>query len=228
MAFPANLALIRFCGVFGTVASPLERWQTTLKLQATGEGAIAELLPFLTAIATASSTFFSNASLAAGSNVHFTELQGAILGPDGKYLGGAGQPTTVYKLPSPTAGAGTTTSPYSQALVISLRTNNLRGYASNGRMYWPATALTVAGTTGRIASGTTNAIATAAATFLNAINTVAAGGGYPNLGSIQVMSNVGAGTAANVTGLRVGSKMDRWEPRESDLIEAYSTATVNP
>jgi hypothetical protein len=152
-------------------------------------------------------------------------LTGAIIGTDGLYVAGALQPTTVYTYATPVAGSGTSIHPWSQACVITLRSIRLRGPASHGRIYWPATSQNTVPATGRMDITTQNNRATVAQTWLNAVNAAALaqfGTGW----NVSLMSKVGVGVQATVTKVGIGARMDTQESRERDLPEAHVFANL--
>lgn len=227
MAYTSNFVQLRIHGAFGnTSASENEHWSVGLKLLNTGAApTFANLLAFLTAIYAPVADFHTNLNVKAGSNVWISEFSAAYVGTDGKYVGGASQDTTrLIAAPRP-QGNGVPTGPYTQALVTSLRTPLSRGRASNGRMYWPFLAGVIDSATGTVPSGHASAYATQAATMLSAIN-AQADLLLSGTQGIAVMSNVGAGTTALVTHVRIGNHMDRQERRENDIVETYAQANV--
>jgi len=176
---------------------------------------------FLENVATPISTFHGG-QIAAGTTCFLTELTAAYIGKDGKYVGGAAQNTTRRKYGTPVAGAGAAQFPWSQALVLSLRTVLSRGRGSNGRVYWPATGMSIQGATGLIGTAQIDPTADDAKVLLDALNS-AAKAAMPGTGGLSVMSNVGTGISATVTSVRLGRKLDRQERREKRLSEAYVT-----
>jgi hypothetical protein len=228
MAFAANHVLLGIHGVFGSAyTSPLERWTTTLRVQpapATAQDIalinfLADCEPFITAHHTTSDT-------KVGAGCWLTELTAAVIGQDGKYLGGETQETTRVFLTTPVQGSGTGIHPFPTSIVRSLRTARGRGRASNGRMYYPAlaAAVTVA-QGGRMSVSDAGGIAAFAASLLNGINTSAT----ENLGvgsGVSVMSSVGLGLSASVISVRVGTRLDHMESRERALPEAWQSVDL--
>lgn len=218
---------IRFNGVFGNTATPIERWSAGIKLlQPGGLVATNSLIAFLETISGPVATFHSHSAVKAGQQCWLTELTAAVVGTDGKYIGGGAQTTLKRPYTTPVAGAATTILPYPTSMVLSLRTTLQRGRASNGRVYWPATALNISPTTGVVVTADTTNYATQAALLLNAINQ-AADAFIPDSQGIWVMSGLDAGTSAPVTSVRIGGRMDHQESRERSIVEQYSSATVN-
>jgi hypothetical protein len=209
-------------GHFGSPAPGLEQWRAGFKLSSLGGGSFdpANLLSFLTTIAPFVSAYHTNASVAAGTVTYLDSLSAAYIGTDGLYVGGALQPTTRYTYGSPVAGLGSVTQPFSQACVISLRSILLRGPASHGRIYWPGIGLQCASGTGIMAAGTVGAIATAAQTMINSINTAAAAR-FGSGSNVSLMSKVGAGRQSPCIQVGIGYRLDSMESRENRLLEAY-------
>lgn len=226
MAYAGPFIYIKALGHFGSEGGPIERWNSGLKINSPGTPPLTSTLPaFLAALSTPYSVFHAGISQNAGTTCFLTGLSAAVIGTDGKYLGGGTQATTVYTYGSPVAGVGTGVMPWSTAMCISLRTQQLRGLASNGRMYWPTLALTPAPGTGVWTSSQTQNSANQAKVLLDAIN-AQANTFYGSDHKISVMSNKGSGVTATVTGVRVGGKPDRQERRERSLLEAYTSASV--
>lgn len=227
MAYAERFVYLTVKGSFGPAATTvLEEWQAGFKFRhPDAPPTPAQLVAFLESAATPVANFHGNSSVNAGTNCYLKELNVAYIDTDGKYVGGAAQVTTKRPYPTPVAGQGTTTYPYTQALVISLRTVLTRGPGSNGRVYWPVTGMGIAGGTGTVASVPLSSFADAAQTLINALN-AAKVAQMPGTGGLAVMSQVGAGIAATVTSIRVGAKMDRQERRERDIPEGYVTRGV--
>lgn len=178
---------------------------------------------FLESISGAVSSFHQNTSVKAGSNVYLDKLEGVVLGLDGKYWG-ATAVATIRDYAPPVAGNAVGVLPWNSALVTSLRTDFKRGYASNGRMYWPAVAQVLDNGTGRLSTGATAPYLAAAKTMFDAINT-AADTHQAGL-AIHVMSAVGTGVSARVTGLRMDTRIDSIERRENQQPAVYGTVNL--
>lgn len=228
VAYDNEYVYLRANGIFGAVATPLDLWAVGLKLPHPG-GLVptSSLTAFLETVAGAFSSYHADADVNASNRFHMTYLSAAVVGKDGKYVGGGAQSTLKRNYSPAIAGAGVLEHPAPTSCVISLRTTLQRGRASNGRMYWPAAALTVSGTDGRLTGTQTSSIATKAATLINSINQAADTILDGNLG-VWVMSNLGDGISAPVTSVRIGSRLDHQERRENAMAEVYSSATVTP
>jgi hypothetical protein len=212
-------------GSSGTVK--VEQWSTSLHLSSNG-GTTADastLTAFLTLVAPSFSDYHSASAPAAGTKCFLTTLTGASIGTDGKYIAGSLQPTTVFTYASPITGGIPSNAPWSQACVITLRSLRLRGPASHGRMYWPATGLVIDPNTGVLTTTVQGNIATAANTMLNGINTAATtifGTGV----RMYLCSNLGSGFQSPVVQLGIGGRMDHMESRERNMSEAHVYRTV--
>lgn len=219
MTYSSPYVYLRVLGHFGSSGTDKkEIWGVGMKIPFPLPGpSEATLSAFLETCAVPISAYHSNSSVGAGNRAFLTELTGAFIGTDGKYVGGGLQSTQHYVL-TPLAGAGTSVYNFTTACVLSLRTDKARGYASNGRIYWPAMALAIDTTSGMFSN--TTQVAIAAKTMLDGING-AAGSILGSGRQLAVMSNVGAGEHAFVRSVRVGSKQDRQERREKQIVELY-------
>lgn len=224
MAFTSPYVYCRAEGEFRVNSSPVDIFQVGWKIPLGSPPSQGTLVAFLETISAPVSSFHSNADLRAGSAAVLTALTAAYVGTDGKYVGGGTQQTTRRVYTTPVPGNSTTNAPFTQALVMSLRTPIARGRGSNGRLYWPATALLM-GDTGVLSTVVTAAIAGRAKTLLDNINAACATiFGTP--ARVSVMSSLDSGVTAPVTHVRVGTKVDRQERRESAFPEEYSTVAL--
>lgn len=159
-----------------------------------------------------------------GGNIMFdfgrlTGLKIAALDASGKYLG-APKTRTIT-----TGNAGTLTNGKAQLTeVLTLWSGLTFGRANFGRMYLPYTRLANNGGQPTSTTAQTVGLATAGATFIGQINTLAntwtAGAGVVNL------SAVGAGTVKAVAFTRSGTVTDTQRRRRKQLIELYDTEPV--
>jgi hypothetical protein len=225
MVYPHEHVLLRFNGHFGTGTSTIvDRWSAGIRIGHPTQSPaydVAKLQTLVNAAQTAANTFHASAGAAVGTNCWLDYVSGAQIGVSGKYT--PSTQLTVVSPTTPTAGSGTPALPWNTANVISLRTNQPRGRASNGRVYWPCLALPVVPTTGRVASA---ARVTAAKTFMDALN--AAANVYSAGERIVVASNVGGGLIATVTAIRSDDRLDSVERRENDQPSTWQTATLAP
>lgn len=227
MPYAEPYVYLRCLGVFGaTATTPLEEWGVGFKFRhPEAAPSPTQLTTFLESAATAVATYHGG-STRAGDHCWLTELTAAFIGTDGKYVGGGTQSTIRHTYGTPVIGIGATIGPYANALVISLRTAVKRGPGSNGRAYWPATALSVSGDTGGLTTTQLGPIVTEAAALLNGLNTAKLSA-MPATGKLSVMSAVGSGIAATVTGFRIGRRLDTQERREKKIPEGWVSGTVS-
>jgi hypothetical protein len=217
---------MRIQGVFGaTAALGTEKWSTGVNISSLGGGSMdpANILTFLTNVSGFVTTFHTGTSIKAGSSCFLTQLTGAYIGTDGKYVLGSLMPTVVYNYVTPPVGNTTPIHPQATACVISLRSLRLRGPASHGRMYYPCTGLPVNGNDLTISPTNTSLIATAAKTLIDGINATAASS-FGTGGKVSLVSRVGAGAEAIVTSVMVDQKFDHMESRERSIASSYSSA----
>lgn len=226
MPYAEPYLYLRALGVFGAAAtSPVESWGVGFKFRhPEAPPSSASLSAFLETASVPLANFHISA-VRAGANCFLTELTAAMIGTDGKYLGGGTQQTRHYFYGSPPVGISTSSAPWTQALVLSLRTQISRGPGSNGRIYYPAPALTVDGPTGTLTTTQVNGILPAAKALLDGLNS-AKQATMPSTGGLAVMSNVGTGVAATVTAVRIGRRLDRQERRENDVSEGYISTNL--
>jgi hypothetical protein len=218
--------LLRLVGHFGTdEVNHLDEWSTGLRLAGTTDVPIATapLIPFLETISGAIATFHAMGSSLVGPNCYLDMLTIARIGLEGHY-----DPpfvSTIQRLYStPPAGGGAPTQPWSTALVTSLRTTKPRGYASNGRMYYPALAAIPDVGTGRETNNHVATYLTNVKAMFDAINAAA-----PVIRSdvrISVMSAVGSGLSLPATSIRADGRLDTQERRENKAPSVYSTKTL--
>lgn len=223
MAYPFEHILIRFNGHFGTSSTISDRWSSGLRFGLASSAPAydaAKLQTFVNACQASANSFMAAAGNQVGTNCFLDYVTGAQIGALGRY-----SPTTQLTVTSPTTatpGGGTPVLPWNTALVVSLRTAIPRGRGSNGRLYWPGLAFGVSATTGRVVSSSR---ATAAAAFLNSLNTAA--NAYSAGMRVIVASNVAGGIHAPVTSVRVDDRLDTIEARENDQPPNWSIAALS-
>lgn len=125
-----------------------------------------------------------------------------------------------------TVPSGTISAIPQTAVVLSLRTNT-PGASGRGRLYWPALSVSVSGTTGRLTSSTTTAVATQAATYLRAVQDAVKNGYYGPLAASVVELCVFSpkqGTTHHVNRIQVGDVLDVQRRRRDRLREVYAAA----
>jgi hypothetical protein len=227
MVFPHDHILIRYNGHFGTTGTDMiDRWSVGMRFGLTGSEPVydaAKLQTFTNACDTAAKVFHAAAGSLTGTNCWYNWATGAQIGVLGKYVP-PGQLTVISPWVG-TAGSGTPINPWNTALVVSLRTSQPRGVASNGRLYWPAIAAPVVNTTGRLTTAVVNTRVNLFKTFLDACNT-AANAYSPNMRLI-VASSIGGGKYATVQSIRSDQRLDSIERRENAAPATWSTAALS-
>lgn len=138
---------------------------------------------------------------------------------EARTFGGALETLAEAAVTGSTFGQGAAKLPYQSSTVFSLRTT-LPGGRGRGRLYWPATAVTLAETTLRISTPTTSAIANAAKTYLSGIRTAIRT--EEPLSNLVVWSRIN-GATTNVSSLLVGDIVDTQRRRRDALSEAFTT-----
>lgn len=212
--------VFRINGHFGANAATFrDFWSTGFRLGNIGADAPlgVDLSPFLESVAPAIETFHTDSASMVGTNTFLDELTIARVGHDGKYEPTT-QETTRRKYATPRAGQFAGTQPWSSALVMSLRTGFPRGIASNGRTYWPCTALSIESATGRVNQGSVTAWVALAKTMIDSINTAAGNMISPlvRVGVFGADGKTGPARAGWVERIRVDLRADTIEKREND------------
>lgn len=227
MAFPQAHLYLRFNGSFGPSAETnSEKWSSGLRLAVIGADvhySPAALQTFANAVHTAASAFHNGTNSNTGSTTAFHNVTVARVGTDGKYL--PAQQETTVSAGNPIFGSNLCDQPWNTAGVISLRTDNFRGYASNGRWYYPQTSGAIHALTGRVLGGSVDTRLALAKTLFNAINTAAQT--YAENLRICVVSATGS-TAAKVTSIRADERLDSIERRENAAPTVWHTQTIAP
>lgn len=224
MPYVLPFVKVNVLGHFGNTSTTIgEHWQCGFHLTKNGglSPDTATITTFLAAISGPTGTLHGNATLAAGNKCWLTGLNGASIGTDGKYVLGSLQPTSTYTFGTPVAGGGTGGGPWSAALVFTLRSLFLRGPASHGRIYYPATGLLVDPATGTLAAAQTALIKAGVLTWANAVNTAAAAA-FGSGVTMGLVSNVGSGAQSPVVQIGIGQRMDSMESRERSIPESYN------
>lgn len=159
-------------------------------------------------------SFWTDPNLRQASVTTLDEVKVASIGPDGKYTD---EPFIV-----PVAAVGGVDSalifPPQIALAVSLETDR-RGPTGKGRMYLPSP-VTAMQADFSITLAHAEGIRLAVKTFLDNINNVP--GADVNGPQVVVASSKGYNT--NVTGVRVGRKLDTIRSRRASLDEAYTAS----
>jgi hypothetical protein len=228
MSYEREHVYLRMLGHFGTSGSALDNWSTGLRLAVIGGSPIttSDFTVFLESISSAIATFHSNTNVVAGSSCFLSELTAAPIGTDGFY---PSKSTLTTRRPyAPViAGAGAGAQPWSTAIVTSMRTAAARGYASNGRMYWPAAGAAPDPASGRMGAATMDQYAIRVKTMLDAINTAAE---VVQAGlRVHVMSQGGergGPQSQRVLSVRIDRRLDSIERRENKQVPTWHTATL--
>ena len=147
------------------------------------------------------------------------------IGPDGLYISDTDTNLITFGTPY-IGGAGSSSNPNDVALCVSLRAAAMRGYATHGRFYIPAPAITVDDTTGLWGSTPCTAAATAAADFLQALNAVTATVGTSPSECAVVLVSGNASQKRAVTRVLVGNHADTQRRRDNATPETYYESTV--
>lgn len=220
MPYPTPFVRLTIIGHFGA-ANGAEVWSTNCKIDLSG--GTTDPTDFLVDVATDIATFWGSTALNSGSLNYLTELHGAVIGTDGKYVGGAAQATKIFTYVAPVAGSGSNVASWATATVLSLRSSTLgRGPGSHGRMYWPSPAQVVSQLNGRYTPTVTANLAAAAKTMFLGINAAAAAN-FGSGSSVINSSPVGAGVKTDVDRILVGDKPDHIERRENATPELYAS-----
>lgn len=123
--------------------------------------------------------------------------------------------------PTPGVGTGTSPHPFQTSWVTSLRTAQV-GASGRGRLYWPATGVTLTSSSLRPSSVNTASFVSDVKTYLSAIQTairITKAGAY-----LAVWSRKQVGLFA-VNQLQAGDVLDTQRRRRDTLIETYQAAT---
>jgi len=154
----------------------------------------------------------------------FTQCKVARFGTDGH----TELDNVVYSTPAATVDGDEATIklPGQCTLVLTLKSDRLRGKASKGRMYLPGIAQ-MPGNDGRLTTGQTATNVALLKTFFDAVN---ADADVPNsvILAAKWSGLLGINPAQNdyVTSLALGTVIDTQRRRRNDLAEAYSTSAL--
>jgi hypothetical protein len=119
---------------------------------------------------------------------------------------------------SPVPGTGSSPLPFQSALVLSLRTA-VAGGTGRGRLYWPATGLTLSATTLRPATALVTSFLADFKTYLTAVQ-AAIDGVVDETVALAVWSRVNASSAV-VNRIMAGDVLDVQRRRRDAIPEAY-------
>lgn len=118
---------------------------------------------------------------------------------------------------TPVAGTGTNPHPYQTSVVVSLRTPGV-GPSARGRLFFPATGVTLSATTLRLSTSTRDSVLSGAKSYLTALET-AIKASLPEA-NLTVWSRT-TQNFHNVTQLQMGDVVDVQRRRRDQLIESY-------
>lgn len=121
---------------------------------------------------------------------------------------------------APVAGSGTTQHPFQTSMVASLRSLT-PGARGRGRLYWPATGLTLVSTTLRPLNTAVTSGLSGTKTYLTSIQQ-AINVSTVNDPILSVWSRT-SGTTAPVTSIQMGDVLDVQRRRRDSLIETYQS-----
>jgi hypothetical protein len=222
MAYPGQHVLV----AWGGKAPGGEIWNNTLRMYPT---ALAGGYPTHEVIAgwlaggfkDALATFWGVTDNFTGIGTTLEWMKANNVGTDGKYTDDT---TNLYTWATP-LGALNTTPPNQNTLVVSLTTGIARGRAHIGRFYLPSVVFGLDATTGQISSANATTIANGAAAFISAMNNATDLLTVDQM-RVSVVSNLGAGTHHEVTGVRVGRIVDTQRRRRNKQTEAYISVSV--
>jgi hypothetical protein len=225
MAFPERHLLLRTGGHFGAASTELDKWSVGLRFGNGQNNLIydgAKLSAFLSSASAALVTFHGTSDIGVSTECFLDWVTLALVGTDGKYDPIDQQTMRFDRAPLP--GTGSCTKPWNTASVFSLRTAVPRGFASNGRTYYPALAATMAPGTGRWSPAALTLRLTAFKVLVNALN--AASVNYQAGVKLRVYSAVGAGKSEAVTSIRCDERLDSIERRENQQPAVWQVQTV--
>jgi len=168
-------------------------------------------------------TYWNAVKSLMGPNTKLVWMKANAVGTDGKYLEST---TNLYTWGAPIAGTLANDSATQLAVAVSTTTAAARGRAHKGRWFLPIGPLNLDGVAGTFAAATSTTIANASAAFCTSLNGTASVLGVQQL-RCAVMSNIGAGTHQDITGVKVGRVIDTQRRRRNKLVELGQTAAVD-
>lgn len=133
-------------------------------------------------------------------------------------------PAKVAEDATPAAGSQGLVPPQS-SIVLSTRSGLTTGSANFGRMYLPHTMPPIVANTPLVGSGDTAAIATAAATFVNGVNTDVSAAVSQTV-TAMIMTQVLGGVSKSINQVAIGNVIDTQRRRRNQLVETYAFATI--
>lgn len=124
---------------------------------------------------------------------------------------------------TPVPGTGTAPHPFQTSMVTSLRTAT-PGARGRGRLYWPATGITISAGTLRPSNVLPPSVLSGVKTYLTSIR-AALDASLVNDAVLSVWSRT-SGTTAPVTSMQAGDVLDTQRRRRDVLIETYSSIAI--
>jgi hypothetical protein len=225
MAHPNTHLYCKVTGSFGgNNLSNAEKWSAGFRIGVIGADinySVAGLQTLANSLHTAVYAFHSVAASLAGTANWFHNVSVARVGPDGKY-NPLGQETT-WSVGTQVVGTGQMNQPWNTAGNISLRTDNPRGYASNGRFYYPQLVGGLDVNSGRIVPSLQATRIAAIKTMFDAFNTAAA---VYAVNARVIVSSATGGVAAVVKQVRIDDRLDSIERRENSQPSVWHTTTL--
>jgi hypothetical protein len=207
MAYPTRLLRLVVAGPLFTT----ERWSTSLNLCDFG-AATTPPTTVAAGLMAAVEGLIYNSSFAPSVGIDSIKLNEITTA--GKYSSVLSPVEHVYG--SPVVGTGSAMGAPQLAVVASLMTNAMRGYACRGRMFLPPPVYVGnLGTDGRLTTGNQASLGGLITTFLNAINTEL------DPFRVVVASNIGTGMVREVKAARVGRVLDTIRSRRTSIPEDY-------
>lgn len=225
MAHPNAHLYCRLVGSFGSdPGSNQEKWSAGFRA-----GVIGADVPFdATKLQTLANSLFAAGKAFHGNVDSLTSpfcwlhnVTVARVGTDGKYLPGVQDTTFSEGLPG--LGIGNASLPWNTSGVFSLRTGNPRGYASNGRLYYPLLVGGAALTNGRLTDTQVTARLSRAKTMFDAFNAALA---TYQVNTCVVVSSATGSIASRVLQIRSDQRLDSIERRENAGQTVWFTSTL--
>ncbi len=156
-------------------------------------------------------------------HARLTTVKWNLIGRDGRYVS---QSDTQIASSESAPGAGNVVYPTQIAWATTWVTSLQRGRGSKGRTYWPTTQ-TVTSPSSVIDTSACQNKANRDWALIQSLNGVMPSSATDGV-SAMVMSNVGEGRSAVITGCRVGNRLDVQRRRGAQIDEAYRSAPVVP
>lgn len=204
--------------VGGDSWSQTETWQFGVRARIEGVATPEDQQLLANALAAPTQTYFLHAANAIISAIRLTYVKVALLDFEGHY--GEGIAPGIYTYPAPVPGTNGSSGVIPQhAIAVTTLTAVARGRASKGRWYLPPNYHAL-DATGLMSTANCDAMETAAAAWITAINATA------QVSNAAVMSKIGAGTTNNITAVGVGRVVDTMRSRRRSLAEGRTPTPI--